>query len=263
MATSLQPLHVLIGTAFLLAGISSCVPNAFGQEQGESDRALAAPSTPVAQPHESKRIFGIIPNYRTSPSFANFQPVTPKDKFKIASQDAFDPGTAVLAAAFAGQAQLTSANPSFGQGVAGYARYLGTAYADFVIGDYMTEAIFPSILHQDPRYFRKGTGGKWSRLGYAAGQIFVTHGDSGRSEFNYSEIGGNAAAVAISNAYYPDNRNAGDAVVKLGTQLGVDMASNILKEFWPDILGRFSRNRRAAQDNSFQVTPPASSAPLH
>ncbi len=187
-------------------------------------------------PPETKRLFGIIPNFRTSPSLQNYEPLTAKQKFTIASQDALDRGTVVLAAAFAGESQLTKAEPSFGQGVAGYARYFGTSYAGFFIGDYMTEGVFPTLLHQDPRYFRKGTGSSLSRLGYACGQIFWTHQDSGGSTFNYSEVVGNSTAVAISTAYYPDQRDARDAVSNLGQQLGVDMASNILKEFWPDIV---------------------------
>ena len=192
-------------------------------------------------PAESKRIFGIIPNYRTSPSLQNYKPLTTGEKFKIASQDAFDRGTIGLAALFGGEGQLTNSNRSFGQGGAGFARYFGAAYGDYVIGDYMTEAVFPTLLHQDPRYFRRGTGSAWSRLGYAAGQILWTHRDSGRTQFNYSEVLGNSTAVAISNAYYADNRTAADAVSKLGMQLGVDMASNILKEFWPELQRKFSR----------------------
>jgi hypothetical protein len=196
------------------------------------------------QAHESKRIFWIVPNYRSSPSLANYKPLAVREKFKIASEDAFDRGTIVLAALFAGEAQLTNANRSFGQGAAGYARYFGSSYGDFVIGDYMSEAIFPTLLHQDPRYFRRGTGSGWARLGYAMGQIFWTHRDSGGTQFNYSEILGNSAAVAISNAYYADNRTAGDAISKLGTQVGVDMAANVLKEFWPDVQRKFQRKRR-------------------
>src|SRR5581483_50077 len=98
----------------------------------------------------------------------------------------------------------------------------GAAYGDLVIGDYMSEAVFPTLLHQDPRYFRLGTGSKWSRLGYATAQIFRTHRDSGRTQFNYSEILGNSAAVAISRSYYADNRTAGDAASSLGVQLGFD-----------------------------------------
>lgn len=190
---------------------------------------------------ENKRIFWIVPNYRTSPTLADFEPLTPKEKFKIATEDSFDRGTFVLAALFAGESQLTNANPSFGQGGAGFGRYLGTAQADFTIGDYMTEGVFPSLLHQDPRYFRKGTGSGWSRFGYAVGQILWTHNDSGDTQINYSELVGNSAAVAISQAYYADNRTAPDAVAKLSTQLGVDAAANVLKEFWPDFQRKFSR----------------------
>ena len=108
----------------------------------------------------------------------------------------------------------------------------------------MTEAVFPTLLHQDPRYFRRGTGSGWSRLRYAVGQILWTHHDSGTTQFNYSEIVGNVAAVAISNAYYADNRTAGDAAAKLGFQIGIDTAGNILKEFWPDLERKLHRRKR-------------------
>ena len=161
------------------------------------------PEAPNVVPTESKRLLWIIPNYRTSPTLQNYEPLPVREKFKIASEDAFDPGTVALGALFAGESQLTNGERSIGQGVAGYGRYWGAAYADFAIGNLMTEGIFPSVLHQDPRYFRKGTGSGWSRLGYAMGQIFWTHGDSGRSQFNYSEVLGNSTAVAIGELYYP------------------------------------------------------------
>jgi hypothetical protein len=212
--------------------------SSFGQttapETGHKDDA--------AKPVENdKRLFGIIPNYRTYPSLAHYQAVSTQEKFKIARDDSFDRGTVVLAALFAGEAQLTNSNPSFGHGAAAYGHYFGTAYADYVIGDFMTEAIYPSILHQDPRYFRRGTGSGWSRLGYAMGQIFWTHTDAGSTQFNYSEIVGNSTAVAISTAYYPEGRDVSSATSKLATQLGVDLAGNILKEFWPDLHRKFSR----------------------
>jgi hypothetical protein len=202
------------------------------------------PSTNPPEQQESKRIFWIIPNFRTSPTLAEYKPLTPSQKFHIATLDSFDRGTVALAAAFAGEGQLSNSNRSFGQGAEGYAHYFGTAYADFVIGDYLTEGVFPTILHQDPRYFRKGTGSGIARLGYACGHIFWTHNDSGHGQFNYSEIGGNSVAVAISMAYYPENRDVGDAVSKLGTQIAVDMASNVLKEFWPDLERKFSHKHK-------------------
>jgi len=140
----------------------------------------AVPATTSSPDPEPKHVLWIIPNFRISPSLAEYKPLNPRDKFRIATLDLFDRGTVALGVLFATEAQLMNSNPSFGQGVRGYARYFGTAYADYVIGDYMTEAVFPTILHQDPRYFRRGTGSGWSRLGYAAGQVFWTHNDSGR-----------------------------------------------------------------------------------
>jgi hypothetical protein len=235
--------------AILMALTSVSLAQQFSPGDSITTDTVVKPQATSSSAPESKRLFWIIPNYRTSPTLQNYEPLSVAGKFKIASEDAFDPGTIALAALFAGESQLTNADRPFGQGVAGYAKYWGTAYGDFAIGDFMTEAIFPTFLHQDPRYFRKGTGSGWSRLGYAMGQIFWTHADSGRSQFNFSEILGNSTAVAISNAYYPDNRTASDAVSKLGMQLGVDMASNVLKEFWPEVerkLGRKHRNENSS-----------------
>ena len=211
----------------------------------------AAPATTSPPEPESKRIFWIIPNFRTSPMVVPYKPITPSEKFHIATLDSFDRGTVALGVLFGAEAGLTDANRSFGQGVRGYAHYFATSYADYVIGDYMTEAVFPVILHQDPRYFRRGTGSGWSRFGYAVGQIFLTHNDSGRVQFNFSEIAGNSTAVAISMAYYPENRDVKDGLSKLGSQLGVDMASNILKEFWPDLERKFSRKHKNSGSNGF------------
>jgi hypothetical protein len=204
--------------------------------------SVAPQPPPLTPPFESKRILGIIPNNRTWPSLTDYKPLTTKEKFAIAKEDSFDRGTLILAALFAADGQMTNANRAFGQGVKGYAQYFGASYADFVIGNYMSEAIYPTLFHQDPRYFRRGTGSTLSRMGYAIGQIFWTHTDSDRTQFNYSEILGNSTAVAISNLYYQDNRSVANSGTKFGMQIGVDMASNILKEFWPDVNRKFRKH---------------------
>src|SRR5579864_8023802 len=92
-------------------GMASMALPAFAQSE-----ALAVADSP--QP-ESKRLFGIIPNYRTAPSLENYEPLNNGEKFKIASQDAFERGTIALAGLFGAEGQLTNGNRSFGQGVAG------------------------------------------------------------------------------------------------------------------------------------------------
>ena len=127
----------------------------------------------------------------------------------------------------------------------GYAKRFASSYGDQAIGNMMTEAIFPSLLREDPRYFRIGEAGgsTWHRVGYALTRVFVVRTDKGKWDFNYSEWLGNGATVAISNLYYPDTRNASDNVQKLGIQVGTDALSQVLKEFWPDLKRHLSKKR--------------------
>jgi len=193
-------------------------------------------STPQ-QPQEDKRVFGVFPNYRTTEASIPFTPIGAKQKILIGLKDSFDWPVYLTSAGFAGLYQLEDQNPSFGQGVEGYARRYGTALADQVIGNMMTESFMPSLLHEDPRYFRlgRGNGTTMHRLFYALSRIIVTRTDSGGRRFNFSEWLGNSAAVAISNAYYPDTRDAEDAVERLFIACATDAISQVGKEFWPDV----------------------------
>ena len=157
----------------------------------------------------------------------------------IAVKDSFDGPLYAIGGLFAGIYQLENQNPSFGQGVKGYAHRYVTSFADQSIGNMMTEGVMPSLLHQDPRYFRRGTGSVKSRLAYAVTRIFVCKNDSGNWTFNTSELLGNAMGAAISNAYYPDTRTAHENAEKLSIQLATDALSQVGKEFWPDIKRRF------------------------
>lgn len=218
--------------AVLLAGIWV----ARAQDAAGQSAPAPVPQTPAAPaPTEDKRIFGVIPNNRTTEDSIPFQPISAKQKITIAAKDSFDWPVFPTAAAFAGLYQLENQNPSFGQGVKGYALRFVTAYADQTIGNVMTEGVIPILARQDPRYFRRSEGPILRRTVFALKQIVIARTDSGRYTFNLSEWGGNAAAVAISNAYYPDTRDAKDNAQRLFIACGTDAFSNILKEFWPDV----------------------------
>jgi hypothetical protein len=197
------------------------------------------PAKPVPQPEPKKndRIFGVIPNYRT----VEDQESEPKrigagEKFKLGLEDSFDYYAYPAAGLFAGINQLQKQTPSFGQGAAGFSRYLGTSFADQTIGNIMSESVFPTLFRQDPRYFPLAKGGIWKRTVYAISREVITRNDSGKNGVNISELGGNAAAVAISNLYYPnENRNVSDNANKFAQQIELDAFFNVLKEFYPDI----------------------------
>lgn len=229
---------------FLPGLIFVCLAASAWAQQDTAPNPPSAPSPAPAQPGQTqappdKRVFGVLPNYRTANETAVYTPITAKQKFVIGAKDSFDYPLLLLAGAFAGLGQWTNENPSFGQGLAGYGRRLGTAYADQAIGNMMTESIYPSLLREDPRYFRRGTGPKLGRVWYALTRVMVTRTDSGGRRFNFSEWVGNATGTAISNSYYPDNRNVGANVAKVCEQVGTDAISQVLKEFWPDVKRKF------------------------
>ena len=187
--------------------------------------------------------FGVIPNYRTAEESTPFQPIAAKQKLHIAIEDSFDWPVFPTAAAFAGLYQIENQNPSFGQGVKGYAQRFGTAYGDQMIENMMVEALVPVLSHQDPRCFRRGEGPVLSRAWYAVTRIVISKTDSGKNAFNISEWGGNSAAVAISNAYYPDTRTVSDNAQRLLIACGTDAFDNVLKEFWPDVKRKFFKKK--------------------
>jgi hypothetical protein len=226
----ISALWIAIGGASLL----------IGQEAVKSEVAAPAAAQPAAEEPEG-RILGFIPNNKTVPqSKPAVEQLTVRQKFNIAFKDTTDPYTVVLAGFYAGVAQWQNDFPSYGQGAAGYGKRIGAAYADQAIGNYLTEGIVPSLFHEDPRYFRKGTGPGRRRIVYALTRTLITRTDKGKNRFNYSEFVGNSLAAGISNLYYPaSERTVGETVEKIGLQVVSDSAINVLFEFWPDMKHKF------------------------
>jgi hypothetical protein len=198
---------------------------------------VAQPDTTAPDP-EAGRILGILPDNKivSSTKAATEEPLTTRAKYVLAFRDTTDPSTFLLAGFYAGIAQWQNDYPSWKLGAAGYGRRLGAAYADQAVGNYLTEAILPALLREDPRYFRKGTGGGWSRTAYALTRVLITRTDRGRNDFNYSEFIGNGAAAGISNLYYPHSEaTLGETGEKFAVQVVSDAAFNIILEFWPDM----------------------------
>jgi hypothetical protein len=201
--------------------------------------AVSEPEPPADSGKSNNRIFGVLPNYRTVEGSSSVSQLTSKQKLTIAAKDSFDWPTFFITGAFAGIYQAENQNPRFGQGLSGYAKRYGAALSDQVIGNMMTEGFLPVLMHDDPRYFRSGSGTTGSRLKSALLQIIVTRTDAGTRRFNTSEWLGNGIGVGISNLYYSDSRTLSSNIQRLGLQIGNDSLSNVLKEFWPDIKHKF------------------------
>lgn len=206
-----------------------------GSAWAQADETEALKPQPT---REDTHILGIVPDYDTVRNSSGvIMPISTRTKFWLATEDVFDPFSFLITGFYAGGSQLTNQYREFGQGATGYAKRYAGAFADNAVGNYMTEAIFPVLLHQDPRYFRMGPqSGFWKRVGYSASRVLVTRGDSGARQFNFSEVVGNAAAASISAAYYPpSSRHPEEVCEKWALNVGSDAGFNILKEFWPDM----------------------------
>jgi hypothetical protein len=203
------------------------------------------------------RLFYTLPNF-LSVQKGNLPPLSVKDKFKVVALGNFDfiqyPWWAIVAAV----SQADNSEPQFRQGWLAYAKRYGTTVGDSSVENFMVGAVFPSMLHQDPRFYQSSTGSFWRRTGYAVSRIVISRSDSGHAQFNYSEIFGAATAAAASTYTYhprstyvatptnphefiPSDRTFRNTVSVWYTQIGLDAITIEVKEFWPDIHRRLQR----------------------
>jgi hypothetical protein len=230
---------LLLAFPLLAQQQSSASPDTSSQGQSKVGEKSGENKDPAIQEQKSPkndRIFFALPNYLTVENAKQIPPLTTGQKFKLVARGAFDPVEFPYVGVLALIDQGENEDPSYGQGSKGYAKRYGAAFADTAIENFMVGAVFPSLLHQDPRYYQSGEGGFFRRAGYAALRVFITRPDSGKKQFNYSEWAGSALAAALSNPYHPPHdRTALNSANIWLTQLWGDAVAYELKEFWPDI----------------------------
>jgi hypothetical protein len=202
--------------------------------QTDEERRRKQQEKPEAK--QTKRMLWVVPNFAAVNANTQLPPLSTKGKFALATHDCLDYSGFTWSAILAAQNLALNSDPELGHGIAGYGRYYWRVFADGVSGSYFTEAIVPSIRHEDPRYYTLGNGGFFRRISYAVSRVVLTKTDSGGTTFNFSETLGNAFVAGLSNAYYPpQERGAGQTLRDWATQIESAGLNNIAKEFWPDI----------------------------
>ncbi len=196
---------------------------------------VVAPQVEIAEAEikeqEAQRVLGFLPNFYVS-YVPNAAPLTPKQKFELAWKTTIDPVTFALTAVSAGISQAQNQPSAWGQGADGYGKRYGAAYADMAVDTLIGNAILPSLLKQDPRYFYKGTGSTRARMLYAIANSVICKGDNRRWQANYSGILGSLATGGISNLYYPQkDRGAGLVFQNTAIGIGATAAANLFQEF--------------------------------
>lgn len=184
-----------------------------------------------------QRIGGVIPNFYSSYDW-NAPPMLAKQKYVLSIRSILDPVSFASVAAVAGAEQYRNVFPAYGSGWEGYGKRYGAAMANHVSSNLLGKAVYPSLFHEDPRYFYKGTGSIRSRALYAMSAAVIARGDDGKWKPNYANVLGNFSAGALSNLYYPAaDRGLSLTLLNGVAETGADAASNLIREF---VLKRFT-----------------------
>jgi len=227
------------------AGSTSALPDApFPTQQSQTAPTQSASASQSEEGQQTRRILGIIPNFRSVSVDQKLPPLSSREKFKLMAEDSFDYSDFIYVGILAGVAQAEGSYPEFHTGAPAYARYYWHNFADTVDGNLMTEFLFPVATKEDPRYYTLGRGGIFKRSGYSISRLFWNRTDRGRMAPNFSEIVGNGTAAGISNLYYPSPvRSWTKTGQRWVAQVGLDGVSDLIKEFWPDLNSRFFHNK--------------------
>ena len=211
----------------------------------ETDGSAGQQDSGNASGTSKDRLFFTLPNFLTLENANQVPPLTTGQKYKVVARSSFDYVQYPWYGFLSGISQAENSEPGYGQGAQGYGKRFGAAMADGTIENFMTSAVFPSLLRQDPRFFQSGHGGFRRRAWYAFTRILVTRGDNGNSQFNYSEVVGSALSSAISTySYHPHaDKTVSNTGKVWGTQVGYDALTYVVKEFWPDIRRKLRKKK--------------------
>ena len=177
-----------------------------------------------------------------APSSSYF-PLSSRDKFDLFLANTSSPETFLGATFDAGWAQLTNDWPGYGQGMQGFGKRWGALMADREAKSFLGSFLLPTLLHQDPRYFRMGASKSlWRRIGYALSRVGVTRNDNGDDTFNSSLVLSTLAVTSLSNAYYPkQQRGLSRTMTRFGGSLLGSAQTCVIREFLPDIMHMFRK----------------------
>ena len=249
----MQNLRALLSLVVIAIAAVKCTPSVLAQTPG-SPRPVGAhaddilpddPSAPqrrtspavepsIDEGQQTKRILGIIPNFRSVSVDAKLPPLSPGNKFKLMLQDSFDYSSFVYVGILAGVGQAQNSYPAFHQGAACYGRYYWHTLADTASENFMVGGAGPIIFKQDNRFYTLGHGGFRKRSWYAVTRVLVTRKDDGKETFNFSEVIGSGASAGMSTLWYPEQYQTWTKVgQKWLTSDLIDGFNFWWKEWWP------------------------------
>ena len=232
-----------------------CASAAPLQSQPAHDSPRPGTQTRTAQSEkDSTRVVGIIPAFNIS-NDVNAPALSSGQKFHLFSKTVTDPFNLIMPAVSAAVLNSGGVSSGYGSGFGGAAKKYASSLADTTSGNFFRLYAFPSLLHEDPRYFRAGSGSIGRRTKHVFGAVFITRKDDPTFRFNWSKLLATASSSALSNAYYPaENRGLRLTAWRFGWSYVTEIGTNALKEFWPDVARKLRKKKDKQKSDSEAVS---------
>jgi len=211
--------------------------------QTDAEKSAREKAEEQLKQQEQQRVMGVMATFNTT-SNKDALPLSSGQKFRLFFKSSTDPWPFLLAGVVSGIGQADDSYPEWGQGAQGYAKRYGAAYSDAFIGNFFGNALLPSLLREDPRYFQMGTGSATKRFLWAASSTFWCRRDNGHWGPNYANVGGNLIGAAIARAYYPASERTVSDTITDGITVSVEgiVGAEVI-EFWPDLVRHHKRKQ--------------------
>jgi hypothetical protein len=230
--------------------------------QSDAEKSQREKAQEQLEQQEHQRVMGVMATFNTTTN-KDALPLSPGQKFQLFFKSSTDPWPFMLASVVSGIGQADDSYAEWGQGVQGYAKRFGAAYSDAFIGNFFGNAVLPAVMHEDPRYFQKGTGSLTGRFLWAASSTVWCKRDRGGWGPNYANVGGNLIGAAIARLYYPASERTVSDTINDGLTVSAEgiVGSEVI-EFWPDMVRHYKRKhdeklaREAAQRDAQSAAAP-------
>jgi hypothetical protein len=215
----------------------------------ESGDAAADKHPPDQESH--KRMFKVVPQFSIVDDASKTRPLTVREKWRLFYRQTIDPFNFVQTGISAGIGQAEDSFHDYGQGMEGYAKRYGAGFGDSTLGGFFGGFVLPSLFHDDPRYFRMGSGSIFRRGFYAVTRVLITRHDDGSPAPNYPTVMGAFIGTTFGNLYYPDSdRGVGNTFVRGAWVIEGAAAGHVFDEFWPDIHDKLFKKKKKKDEDS-------------
>ena len=212
----------------------------------EASRDACLPEAPSAVRHRDSYYSAPViaaTQRKLSPAERPFVPLSDRQKFDRFLRSMYSPYTIFNGLYDATWDQATGGKARYGGGFEGWGDRFGSSVAATASRQFFGTFLFPSVFHQDPRYFAMYHGSVWKRFVHAVSRTAFTKGDDGHTQLDVSTFLAIGATETLQNTWLPPgDRGFDHTLTRIVGSLQGTATSYLVREFSPDLIHLFKRH---------------------